>query len=199
MTLARDRMRAMRALHSDVACSVPIAALGAGAAAASRLHRRSPVIFPEQQGPPANYLGYAFVQCGPANAPGLRIVALQGLIPEGIPKAPPRPSIELVIPGTVETALGKQFTVVPKPAAESAVAFSCPVVGDCAPAETGALVVTSRTDSGALVGEFQREMGDRGAACRPLHRRLARIAGEVRLDHNRRADSRHAAELRCIR
>ena len=43
-------------------------------------------LFPEQQGPAANYLGYAFVQCGPANAPGLRIVALQGLIPEGIPK-----------------------------------------------------------------------------------------------------------------
>jgi len=116
-------------------------------------------IFPEQQGPPANYLGYAFIQCGPANAPGLRIVALQGLIPEGIPKAPPRPSIELVIPGTVETAIGKQFTVVPKPSAESAVAFSCPVVGDCAPAENGALVVTSRTGSGALVGEFKAKWG----------------------------------------
>ena len=116
-------------------------------------------IFPEQQGPPANYLGYAFVQCGPANAPGLRIVALQGLIPEGIPKAPPRPSIELVIPGTVETMLGKQLTLGPKPAAEGAMALSCPVVGDCAPAESGALVLTSRTDSGAVVGEFRAKWG----------------------------------------
>lgn len=130
-------------------------------AQASQGQSSSPLagLFPEQQGPAANYLGYAFVQCGPANASGLRIVALQGLIPEGIPKAPPRPSIELVIPGTVETVLGKQITIGPKPAAENALALSCPVVGDCAPAESGALVVNSRADSGALMGEFRAKWG----------------------------------------
>jgi hypothetical protein len=116
-------------------------------------------LFPEQQGPPANYLGYAFVQCGPGNAPGIRVVALQGLVPEGIPKTTPRPSIELAIPGTVDTILGKQITVAPKPAADSALAMSCPVVGACAPAESGAVVVNSRTEAGSLVGEFRAKWG----------------------------------------
>jgi hypothetical protein len=116
-------------------------------------------LFPEQVGPPANYLGYAFVECGEANTPGIRIVALQGLVPEGIPKAAPRPSIELLVPGTADTVVGKSMTVVPKAAAGSAVALSCPVVGNCAPAESGALVVNSRTDAGSLVGEFRAKWG----------------------------------------
>lgn len=116
-------------------------------------------LFPEVQGPPANYLGYAFVACGEANAPGIRIVALQGLVPEGIPKAAPRPSIELLVPGTVDTIVGKQVSVLPKPSAGSAVAMSCPVVGNCAPAETGAVVVNSRTEAGSLVGEFRAKWG----------------------------------------
>ena len=116
-------------------------------------------IFPESQAQTANYLGYTFVQCGPANAAGLRIVALQGLIPEGIPTSVPRPSIELVIPGTADGIIGKQLTITSKPSADGAQAMSCPVVGNCAAAENGAFIVTSRTASGALVGEFRAKWG----------------------------------------
>jgi hypothetical protein len=114
-------------------------------------------LFPEQQGPVANYIGYAFAECSASNTPAVRIVALQGLVPEGIPKTSPRPSIELVLNGPVDPVMGKPVTIVPKSAAaqDNAMALSCPVVGDCAAAESGAMTVTGRTASGSLTGEFR--------------------------------------------
>jgi hypothetical protein len=114
-------------------------------------------LFPEQQGPPANYVGYAFAECSASNTPAVRIVAIQGLVPEGIPKSSPRPSIELVLNSGVDAVMGKPVTIVPKSgsAQGNAMALSCPVVGDCAAAESGAMTVTTRTESGSLTGEFR--------------------------------------------
>src|SRR5262245_26756249 len=67
-------------------------------------------LFNEQQGPVVNYRGYAYADC-PANAPAVRVVALQGLVPDGIPRTPPRPSIEILINAPLDKAVGQQFTV----------------------------------------------------------------------------------------
>jgi hypothetical protein len=112
-------------------------------------------VFPEQQGPVVNYAGYGYVDCGSSNAASVRIVALQGLVPEGLPKSPPRPSIEFVIEGGLDAVMGKSFTIGPKGGAGSAVALSCPVVGDCGVAETGNLSVTGKAPNGNLLGEFR--------------------------------------------
>src|SRR5262245_44407162 len=107
-------------------------------------------VFPEVQGPPANYMGYAYVDCSASNTPIVRVVALQGLVPEGVPKSAPRPSIELVINSSLDAAIGKQLTVAPKAAAAAgnAQVSSCPVVGDCAAADTGVLTVTGKAENG---------------------------------------------------
>jgi hypothetical protein len=112
-------------------------------------------LFNEQVGPAANYRGYAHAECGPAGSPAVRVVALQGLVPEGVPRTSPRPSIEVVIYAGLDKAVGQQFNVGPKAAAAGAVVSSCPVVGDCAPAGNGTVSLTSRAEDGTLVGEFR--------------------------------------------
>ena len=112
-------------------------------------------LFNEQQGPVANYRGYAHADCGPANSPAVRVIALQGLVPDGVPRTPPRPSIDIVIYAGLDKAVGQPFTVAPKAAEGGAVVSSCPVVGDCAPAGNGTVSLTSRAEDGTLVGEFR--------------------------------------------
>jgi hypothetical protein len=111
-------------------------------------------LFNEQQGPVVNYRGYAYADCA-ASAPAVRVVALQGVVPEGIPRTPPRPSIEIQINAPLDKAVGQQFTVDPKAGAGGAVVSSCPVVGDCSPAGNGTVAVTSKADDGTIVGEFR--------------------------------------------
>jgi hypothetical protein len=100
----------------------------------------------------ANYRGYAHPACP---APAVRLVALMGRVPEGVPASPPRPSIEIVFPDGVDKAVGQTITVAAKPAPGSAMVLSCPVVGDCAPADSGSVTIAKRADDGALTGEFQ--------------------------------------------
>jgi len=111
-------------------------------------------LFSEQQGPVANYRGYAYADCVSENTAAVRVVALQGVVPEGIPRTAPRPSIEILINAALDAAVGQQFTVDPKAGAGGAVVASCPVVGDCAPAGNGTVALTSKADDGSLVGEF---------------------------------------------
>lgn len=112
-------------------------------------------LFNEQQGPVVSYRGYAYVDCGSSSTPAVHVVALQGIVPDGVPRSAPRPSIEILINAALETAVGQQFTVEPKAGAGGAVVASCPVVGDCAPAGNGTVSLTSRADDGTLVGEFR--------------------------------------------
>src|SRR5436190_66249 len=116
-------------------------------------------LFPEQTGPPANYRGYARNDCSTADGPAIRLTMLQGVVPEGVPRTPPRPSIELVLYAPVDKLVGQMLNVTPKPAAGGAVALSCPVVGACAPAEAGAVQITNRADNGTLTGEFRAKWG----------------------------------------
>lgn len=112
-------------------------------------------LFNEQQGPVANYRGYAFSDCAPWDGPVVRVVALQGIVPEGVPRTPPRPSIEIAVYEALDKAVGQSFNVATKPAGGAAVVTSCPVVGDCAPAGSGSVSVTSRAEDGTIVGEFR--------------------------------------------
>ena len=112
-------------------------------------------LFPEQQGPPANYRGYGRNDCGPADGPAVRLTVLQGVVPDGVPRTPPRPSIEIIVYAPVDKVVGQQLTIAPKPAAGGAVAMSCPVVGACAPADAGVMTITGRGDNGSLTGEFR--------------------------------------------
>jgi hypothetical protein len=112
-------------------------------------------LFPEQVGPPANYRGYARNECSTSDGPAVRLTVLQGVVPEGVPRTPPRPSIELVLYAPLDKIAGQQFTVAPKPASGVAVAISCPVVGACAPAEGGTVTLGARGDNGAVTGEFR--------------------------------------------
>ena len=112
-------------------------------------------LFPEQVGPPANYRGYGRNDCSTADGPAIRLTILQGIVPDGVPRTPPRPSIELVIYAPLDKVIGQPLTVASKPAAGGAVALSCPVVGACAPADAGTLTVSGRGDNGALTGEFR--------------------------------------------
>lgn len=112
-------------------------------------------LFNEQQGPVVNYRGYAYAECGPADSPAVKVIALQGIVPEGVPRTAPRPSIEIVIYAALDKAVGQPFTVGPKAADAGAVVTSCPVVGDCAPAGNGTVSLTSRAQDGTLVGEFR--------------------------------------------
>ena len=116
-------------------------------------------LFPEQTGPPANYRGYGRNDCSTADGPAVRLTIMQGLVPDGVPRLPPRPSLELVIYAPIEKVVGQALTVAPKAASGGAVALSCPVVGTCAPAEGGTLTITNREAGGALTGEFRAKWG----------------------------------------
>src|SRR5215510_14023407 len=63
-------------------------------------------LFPEQTGPPANYRGYGRNDCSTADGPAVRLTVLQGVVPEGVPRTPPRPSIELVIYAPIDKVVG---------------------------------------------------------------------------------------------
>jgi hypothetical protein len=110
-------------------------------------------------GPVSNYSGYAYPDCGAANAPALRIVLPAGAVPvpAAVPKSPPRPAVELIVSATVEQAVGKDIAFVRDAAGSSGVSvvgLSCPVVGDCSRAQKGTLML-KRRDDGALTGEFR--------------------------------------------
>lgn len=105
-------------------------------------------------GAPAQYSGYAFVECTASNMPAVRLVLLQGVVPATIPATPPRPSLALVLPGTVNSIVGREIALSKDPSGSGTI-VSCPVVGSCVPAETGAVSIERRADDGAMTGEFR--------------------------------------------
>jgi hypothetical protein len=143
-------MRAMRGV-------MILLLIGVALTAEAQQPSQSPLagLFNEQQGPVVNYRGYAYADCGASNAAAVRVVALQGVVPDGIPRTAPRPSIEILINAALDNAVGQQFTVEAKAGAGGAVVASCPVVGDCSPAGNGTVALVSRGDDGTLVGEFR--------------------------------------------
>jgi hypothetical protein len=107
---------------------------------------------------PRSYSGYAHMECGPSNAPSLRIVLPAGSapVPAAVPASAPRPAIELVVPAPLDRAVGQKLTVAREAAAGglTAIGLSCPIVGECSRAQSGSLSLQRRADDGAITGEF---------------------------------------------
>ena len=107
-------------------------------------------------GQTTTYGGYAFTDCGPTNKPAVRVVLMQGPVPAGIPATRPRPSIELLVNGSVAQAVADLS--VNAEAAKSGTgvaALSCPVVGACTTAQAGSVKMSRAADGATLSGEFQ--------------------------------------------
>ena len=107
----------------------------------------------------ANYSGYAYTDCGPADGAAVRLVLVQGVVPAGVPDRLPRPSIDVLVNGALDAVAGHPITIGPENTpGVAAVARSCPVVGRCAVADSGTLSLTRGAD-GALTGEFKAQWG----------------------------------------
>jgi hypothetical protein len=102
--------------------------------------------------------GYAYADCSTANTPTVRLVIVTGAIPAAIPASTPQPSVVLVFNSNVD-ALSAQPSIGVSPGAArggtDALALSCPVVGDCVPAQSGTISVSRRAEDGALIGTYQ--------------------------------------------
>lgn len=102
------------------------------------------------------YDGYVYADCSAAKTPIVRIVLVQGLVPDGVPASRPTPSVEFLIEGGQEV-LNTPTHQVAKDALKTGkgmAAISCPVVGDCAPAQEGTLNIKRGAD-GAISGDFK--------------------------------------------
>jgi hypothetical protein len=102
------------------------------------------------------YDGYAYGDCSAAKTPIVRIVLIQGLVPEGVPSSRPTPSIEFLIGGGPDVLATPTHPLSAEAfkTGKGAAAISCPVVGDCAPAQSGTLNIKRGAD-GAISGDFQ--------------------------------------------
>ena len=80
-----------------------------------------------------------------------------GAVPATVPASTPQPSIKLMMNTTLEAlAAEKSIEFSPEAAkgGPTALALSCPVVGECVPARTGSLTVQRDAD-GAIAGNYQ--------------------------------------------
>jgi hypothetical protein len=102
----------------------------------------------------AQYNGYAFVECTAANAPAVRLVLMQGIVPATLPASGPRPSLALILPGPADSIAGKEIALSKDPAGAGRI-LSCPVVGECVPAAAGTVTLEPRGADGAFKGQFK--------------------------------------------
>ena len=99
---------------------------------------------------------YAYADCSTSNTATTRIVIVTGVLPAGVPAASPRPSIEIVLNNTADQIPPAAVTVSPDgvKGGTSAAVLSCPVVGNCSPANTGT-VTAQRGGDGTITGSYQ--------------------------------------------
>ncbi len=103
----------------------------------------------------AQYGGYAFVECTATNAPAVRLVLMQGVVPPALPASAPRPSLAVILPGSPDAIAGKKDVPLSKDPAGPGRIVSCPVVGECVPAEKGVVTLEPRGADGTYKGEFK--------------------------------------------
>jgi hypothetical protein len=98
---------------------------------------------------------YAYADCSGSNTT-TRIVIITGALPASVPAASPRPSLEIVLNNPAEQIPPSAVTVSPEgvKGGPSAAVLSCPVVGNCAPANTGS-VTAQRGADGTITGNYQ--------------------------------------------
>jgi hypothetical protein len=120
----------------------------------------APAALAQQGGPQfggggaAQYNGYASVECTASNEPAVRLVLLQGVVPATLPASAPRPSLALILTGNADSIAGKEIALSKDPAGPGRI-ISCPVVGDCVPAEKGTVTLEPRGADGAFTGQFR--------------------------------------------
>ena len=112
----------------------------------------------QQPTAPGPINAYAYADCSAANTSTVRIVIITGAIPAAIPVSTPQPSVVLLFNSAVEALSAQQSIGVSPGAARGgtdALALSCPVVGDCVPAQAGTITIRRRAEDGALTGTYQ--------------------------------------------
>jgi hypothetical protein len=101
---------------------------------------------------------YAYADCGPANAPAVSLVIVTGPVPATIPASTPQPSVKIVLNTSLDGLSTQPSIAISSDASKGgphALALSCPVVGDCVPAESGTVSIQRRPEDGALTGNYQ--------------------------------------------
>jgi hypothetical protein len=83
-------------------------------------------------------------------------VLVQGLVPDGVPSSRPTPSVEFLIGGGQQSLSTPSHTITADAVktGKGAGAISCPVVGDCAPAQEGTVNIKRAAD-GSISGDFK--------------------------------------------
>jgi len=112
---------------------------------------------PGSSGPgPLN--AYAYAECGASNATAVHLVIVTGPVPAAVPASTPQPSVKLVFNVAAdklsESAQSLTVSADGVKGGPNAGAFSCPVVGDCVPAQSGTISVQRGAD-GAIFGNYQ--------------------------------------------
>jgi hypothetical protein len=100
---------------------------------------------------------YAHADCSASNTPTLNIIVITGPVPAAVPASVPQPSVKIVLHTPAEQLATQQSITVSADATKggpNALALSCPVVGDCVPAQSGTVSV-QRAEDGALFGNYQ--------------------------------------------
>lgn len=99
---------------------------------------------------------YAYADCSASNTTATRIVIVTGALPANVPTASPRPSIEIVLNNASDQIPPAAVTVSPDgvKGGPAAAVLSCPVVGNCSPANTGT-VTAQRGGDGTITGSYQ--------------------------------------------
>ena len=98
---------------------------------------------------------YAYADCSAANAPVVSVVIVTGAVPAAVPASTPQPSVKLVFNESSEALAGKTIEFSPDAAkgGPTALALSCPVVGDCVPARMGSVALERGAD-GSITGVY---------------------------------------------
>ncbi len=103
---------------------------------------------------------YAYADCNAANAPVVSLVVVTGPVPVTVPASTPQPSVKFVLNTNVDGlsgVSGQSIALSPEAGkgGPNALALSCPVVGDCVPAQSGTVSIQRRAEDGALTGTYQ--------------------------------------------
>ena len=101
---------------------------------------------------------YSYTDCSATNAPQVRVVLFTGTVPAALPASAPTPAVHLIFNGTADKLATTPITITADAikGGPNAAALSCPVVGDCVPAQSGTVTV-SRGADGSITGQYSAQ------------------------------------------
>jgi hypothetical protein len=129
--------------------------VGRGLAAMAVLLAASTV---QAQDRPSPLNSYAYADCSASNAPQIRIVLFTGPVPAALPASAPTPAVHLIVNSAADKLASGPITIAVDAVkgGPNAAALSCPVVGDCVPAQSGTVTV-SRGPDGSITGQYSAQ------------------------------------------